>query len=83
MKEAIRKLFNDCLSKGIIPDYWENSMVILMYKKGDPKTIGLLVSQLNKPFMRIITNRLEKKFELYQPREQDGFRKRQSIIEHI
>lgn len=56
---------------------WGRSMVVLIYKKKDPKDLGhyrpiSLLSETFKLFMRIKTNRLESKFELYQPKEHVG-----------
>lgn len=87
-KQQLRRLFNNCLNQGKIPTDWENSITILIYKKGDPTDLEnyrpiSLLSQVYKLFMRIITNRLDNKFEMYQPKEQAGFRKKFSTTEHL
>jgi len=87
-KDELRKLFNRCLMEGKIPKSWENAIIVLIYKKGDPTDLEnfrpiALLSQIYKLFMRIIMNRLEQKFELYLSNEQAGFRKNYSTVEHL
>lgn len=87
-KEELVKLFNTCLTQECIPDDWGNAVVILIYKKGDPSDLKnyrpiSLLSQVYKLFIRIITNRLERKLEIYQPIEQAGFRSHYSTTEHL
>lgn len=54
-----------CLYEGEILAAWENSITILIDKKGDPTENNRpisLHSQMYKLFMKIITNRLEREF---------------------
>ncbi|KAL0839312.1 hypothetical protein ABMA28_016056 [Loxostege sticticalis] len=81
-------LFNRCLSEGNIPKNWENAIVILLYKKGCKADLNnyrpiSLLSQTYKLFSKILTNRLTRKLDFYQPREQAGFRQGYSTIDHI
>ncbi|XP_064073992.1 uncharacterized protein LOC135193837 [Vanessa tameamea] len=87
--EVLQKLFNTVLFEGITPEAW-NSVVVLFFKKGD-KTLRshknyrpiLLLSHVYKQFSRVITNRLTRWFDNFQPPEQAGFRKGYSTIDHI
>lgn len=86
--EALKHLFNQCLFKGEIPDDWNESVTVLLYKKGDRADLKnyrpiSLLSQTYKLFMRIITNRLTSKLDSYQPVEQAGFRKGYSTADHL
>lgn len=86
--EKLIKLFNLCLEKEDIPGAWANAIVVLIYKKGDKESLEnyrpiSLLSQMYKLFARIITNRLTKKLDFYQPKEQAGFRKDYSTVEHL
>lgn len=88
VKQELVKLFNKCLTEERIPEDWENAVVVLIYKKGDPTDLEnyrpiSLLSQIYKLFTRIITNRLERKLEIYQPKEQAGFRSHYSTTEHL
>ncbi|KAL0810788.1 hypothetical protein ABMA28_010105 [Loxostege sticticalis] len=81
-------LFNWCLSEGNIPKNWENAIVILLYKKGCKADLNnyrpiSLLSQTYKLFSKILTNRVTRKLDFYQPREQAGFRQGYSTIDHI
>ncbi|XP_045480952.1 uncharacterized protein LOC123685338 [Harmonia axyridis] len=87
--KKILELFNLCLQNQKIPISWNDSLTILLYKKGDKtslenyRPISLLDHHLYKLYTRILTNRLESKFELYQPREQAGFRAGYSTNDHL
>ena len=86
--EKITVLFNLCIYNSTIPDKWHNAIVILLHKKGDIvelenyRPISLL-SHLYKLFTKIITARLEKKLDFYQPPEQAGFRAKFGTNDHL
>lgn len=84
----LKKLFNECLHLGQIPRDWNNSLTVLLFKKGDRGDIKnyrpiSLLSQVYKLFMKVINNRLTSKFDNYQPVEQAGFRKGYSTSDHL
>ena len=67
---------------------WQDSEVILLFKKGDIANIEnygpiSLLSIFYKLLTTIILNRLTNKFDFYQPVEQAGFRKGYSMTDHL
>ena len=81
-------LFSECLTQSKIPDSWNEAIVILLYKKGDPKNISNYrpISPVNntfKLFTKIITNRVTRSLNENQPRENAGFRKGFSTMDHL
>ena len=81
-------LFNRILDIGVIPHEWENSIITLLFKKGDHSDIGnyrpiSLLQTTYKVFTSIILKRLRYPLEQHQPREQAGFRARYSTMDHI
>ncbi|XP_028035786.1 uncharacterized protein LOC114247123 [Bombyx mandarina] len=67
---------------------WNRGVVILFFKKGDKTLLKnyrpiALLSHVYKLFSRVITKRLERRFDDFQPTEQAGFRKGYSTIDHI
>ncbi|XP_057654761.1 uncharacterized protein LOC130893016 [Diorhabda carinulata] len=87
LKEII-SLFNLCLQKGEIPEKWRNATIILIHKKGDITNLEnyrpiSLLSHLYKWFTKIVTKRLERKLDFYQPREQAGFRIGYGTNDHL
>lgn len=86
--EAVRILINKCINSGSIPEKWKNAEVILLFKKGDKENLEnyrpvSLLSHLYKLLTKIVTNRLTRELDFYQPAEQAGFRKGFSTVEHI
>ena len=68
----LEKLFNDCLDKGEIPQAWKNADVIILHKKGDKEDIKnyrpiSLLSHTYKFLTRIITNRVTRRLDEFQP----------------
>lgn len=84
----LQKLFNAVLSCGRTPIAWHKSVVVLFFKKGDKallknyRTVSLL-SHVYKLFSRVITNRLARRLDEFQPPEQAGFRGGFGTIDHI
>lgn len=86
--KEFKKLFNMCLEKNEIPKEWDDAIIILIYKKGDKMDLNnyrpiSLLSQIYKLFTSILTSRLEKKLDFYQPKEQAGFRKDFGTTDHL
>ncbi|KIH63093.1 hypothetical protein ANCDUO_06612 [Ancylostoma duodenale] len=85
---VITELFNQCLYTGQIPEKMADSVTILLYKKGDPselknyRSISLL-SVLYKLLTKVINQRVEGILDAEQPREQAGFRRNYSTIDHL
>lgn len=85
---ALKVLFNKCLEHEQIPTSWNNAIMIIMHKKGDPTDLKnyrpiSLLSQVYKLFIKIITRRLTPKLDFYQPREQAGFRSGYATNDHL
>ncbi|KAJ0169495.1 hypothetical protein K1T71_015082 [Dendrolimus kikuchii] len=62
--------------------------VVLFFKKGDKTLLKnyrpiSLLSHVYKLFSRVITNRLARRLDEFQPPEQAGFRKGYSTVDHI
>ena len=76
----LARLFNECLKKSKTPEEWNKAILILLYKKGDPRDMNnqrpiSLLNVIYKIFTRVITNRIANKLEENQPREQAGLGK--------
>lgn len=84
----LQALFNNILRTGKTPNQWSKSTIILLHKKGDRSDLANyrpinLLSNVYKVFSKIILNRITISLEENQPREQAGFRKSYSTIDHI
>ncbi len=85
---VLQKLFNSVIFEGATPAAWSRSVVVLFFKKGDNTLLKnyrpiSLLSHAYKLFSRVITNRLTRRFDDFQPPEQAGFWKGYSTIDHI
>lgn len=85
---VLQRLFNAVILEGISPKAWRRRVVVLFFKKGDNTLLKnyrpiSLLSHVYKLFSRVITNRLERRFDDFQPPEQAGFRKGFSTMDHI
>ena len=54
-------LFNEYLRESKFPKEWNEAIIILLYKKGDPKNISnyrpiILLNNIYKLFTKVITN---------------------------
>uniref|UniRef100_A0AAR5P7F6 Reverse transcriptase domain-containing protein n=1 Tax=Dendroctonus ponderosae TaxID=77166 RepID=A0AAR5P7F6_DENPD len=63
----------------ITPTQWHNAVNIILHKKG----VSKVNSNIYKLFTKVLTKRLENKFEFYQSREQAGFRSGYGTNDHI
>lgn len=84
----LQKVFNVVINNGRTPRAWHKSVVVLFYKKGDKTLLKnyrpiSLLSHVYKLFSRVITNRLARRFDEFQPPEQAGFRGGFSTVDHI
>lgn len=80
--------FSHYLDMCKIPSQWKESRTILLYKKGDREDLKnyrpiCLLSQIYKLFTKIILTRLSEHLDGQQPREQAGFRRTYSKMDHI
>ena len=62
--EVLTKLFNIIISTGQIPDNFKEAVIIVLYKKGDPRKCSnyrpiSLLSHIYKLFISIITDRIK------------------------
>ncbi|CAG9565547.1 unnamed protein product [Danaus chrysippus] len=85
---ALQKLFNSVILEGQTPQAWHRSVVVLFFKKGDNTLLKnyrpiSLLSHVYKLFSRVLTNRLARRLDDFQPPEQAGFRKGFSVVDHI
>ncbi|KAL6121636.1 hypothetical protein NUSPORA_01409 [Nucleospora cyclopteri] len=63
LAKAMKKLFNMILDEGKIPEAWNSSLGVLIFKKGDKKKLNdyrgiTLINTLSKVFLKIFTNRV-------------------------
>jgi endonuclease/exonuclease/phosphatase family metal-dependent hydrolase len=85
---ALQKLFDTVLLEGRTPKAWNRGEVVLFFKKGDNTLLKnyrpiSLLSHVYKLFSRVITNRLARRLDDFQPPEQAGFRRGFSTVDHI
>ena len=88
LAKELAKLFSMCMHKGRVPNQWKEASMIILHKKGDKRDLKnyrpiSLLSNLYKLYTRILTNRLQNILDDNQPREQAGFRKGFSTMDHI
>ncbi|CAH2215861.1 jg23949, partial [Pararge aegeria aegeria] len=84
----LTRIFDKILNTGEIPDQWTMSHIILIHKKGAKDDIGnyrpiSLMSNIYKIFSKVILQRITRQLDDNQPREQAGFRRNFSTIDHI
>ncbi|EYC25145.1 hypothetical protein Y032_0012g1725 [Ancylostoma ceylanicum] len=84
----ITELFNQCLYTGNVPVKMADSLTVLIHKKGDPTELRnyrpiSLLSVIYKLLTKVISKRIEDMLDAEQPREQAGFRKNYSTIDHL
>ena len=82
------KQMHQTKDKGEIPQAWKKADVIFLHKKGDKEDIKnyrpiSLLSHTYKFLTRIITNRVTRRLDEFQPVEQAGFRGGYNTIDHI
>ncbi|EYC21713.1 hypothetical protein Y032_0018g3494 [Ancylostoma ceylanicum] len=88
LAKALSIRFTKYINTGRIPEQWKHARTVLIPKKGDREDIRnyrpiTLLSHLYKIFMRVIYARMERTLDDNMPREQAGFRRRFSTIDHI
>ena len=86
--DIIAHHFDSILRHRSIPSSWKRSTTLLIHKKGDKDNIEnyrpiCLMSQMAKLFSRVLLNRISKKLEDGNRREQAGFRKGFSTMDNI
>lgn len=84
----LAELFNKCLKQSDIPKDWKNALMVILFKKGDKADIKnyrplSLLTNFYKILTGIITRRIENKLENTQSKEQAGFRRSFSTMDHI
>ena len=90
-EESVKQLtknFNQILETKKIPAEWKEAKMIILHKKGDMRDIKnyrpiCLFSHMYKLFTRILQKRMERVLNENQPREQAGFRKGYSNVDHL
>ncbi|EYC18843.1 hypothetical protein Y032_0026g1397 [Ancylostoma ceylanicum] len=88
LEKPSTKLFNECLEREHLPASLADSVISLLFKKGDPLDIGnfrpiALLSTVYKLFSSILAHRMLNCLEVNQPVEQAGFRRKYSTVDHI
>src|SRR5713101_4669130 len=86
--QALAERFTWYIKEGKVPTEWKTSKTILIFKKGNIEDIRnyrpiCLLSHLYKILTRVILNRIQTTLEENNRREQAGFRKGFSTIDHI
>ena len=86
--QRLTTIFNLILSSGVIPNYWKQSDIILLFKKGNKHKIEnyrpiSLSPTLAKIFSKLIEQRLTGILKFSQGKEQAGFKKGFSTIDHL
>ncbi|XP_045774255.1 uncharacterized protein LOC123873453 [Maniola jurtina] len=84
----IYKLFKLIIIQESVPHQWVESHITLLYKKGDPKDVQnyrpiSLMCSLYKLFSSCLLSKISDQIDLNQPKEQAGFRKGFSTMDHI
>jgi hypothetical protein len=84
----ITKLFNKIMQLEQVPSQWNESKVIILFKKGDVRDIKnyrpiSLLPHMYKVFTRIILARMQRQLDENQPREQAGFRAGFRTADHL
>ncbi|HEG7136646.1 TPA: reverse transcriptase family protein, partial [Staphylococcus aureus] len=84
----LAQLFTNCLRQGRIPKEWNHARIALLHKKGSKEDLKnyrpiSLLPVVYKTFMRVLAERLKLTLAAAQPREQAGFRKGFSTMDHI
>lgn len=76
--------------KGTIPLDWKKSIIVPLYKRGEPEEVGnyrgiSLLYTAYKVYVEILKSRLEEVVEMKKliPESQSGFRKGRSAIDNI
>ena len=82
------RLFNKIMELEQVPTKWNESKVIILFKKGDVSDIKnyrpiSLLPHMYKVFTRIILERMKKDLDENQPREQAGFRAGFRTSDHL
>eukprot|EP00973_Karenia_brevis_P051122 7100371-Karenia_brevis.AAC.1 len=87
--EIIAAMFTHLLQgKGEAPESWKKSLVIILHKKGDTKTLDnyrpiTLLPILYKLFTRVLHSRIKGTLEEAQCADQAGFRSGYSCEDHL
>ena len=84
----LTRIFNECLEQETVPNNFADSVITLLFKKGNPLDIKnfrpiSLLSTVYKVFTTVLCRRMERDLEDNQPAEQAGFRKQFSTIDHV
>lgn len=84
----LTRAYNEILRTHKIPESWKEAKVIILFKKGSRKEIKnyrpiSLLAHTYKLFTRLLQDRMEEALDTNQPREQAGFRRKFSTIDHL
>lgn len=86
--DTLTVISNDILYNEFVPRQWIVSTKTQLHKKGDRSVIGnyrpiSIMSNMYNVFSKVILNKITKTLDENQPREQAGFRRNFSILDHI
>ncbi len=84
----IAKLFTDFMREQSIPKQWMLTEIILLHKKEDRKDLNNYrpkspTSNISKIFCKLIKNRIYPTLDGHQSKDQAGFRKGFSTVDHL
>ena len=88
LRQVLLDLLNLCYTSGQVPSTWHESLIVPVFKKGDPNVCGnyrgiALMSICAKLYNRLLLIRLRNGLDAYLSPNQNGFRPLRSTGQHV